>query len=189
MFFWIVKIKYFTFFLLPKFHFFNIYGTEIIGTILIFVAIIIIHRVYPFPHSFIAIILCFIILTLNILNFFLFKNKIFANIEQYTPFITSLMLILISKLMENGLRYFGDIELSKKWRYFSIIILYGFSIPLYTFFSLNVCGFIKYDSFLFNPKIIILFLPLIVTMIYLLIYFLITLILSFKFLLKIQEEK
>ena len=100
-----------------------------------------------------------LIFVMNILDFFLFRFKIFRELQQYTPFLMSLMLVLVSKLMENGLHYFGSNELAEKWRNIGIIIFYGFSIPFYTFVSFNVCGFIAYDVFQFSPKILILFLP------------------------------
>ena len=172
IFFWIIQVKYFTFFWLHKFHFLNVFDLEIIGTILILIGILIIHRVYPFAYSFIAIFLNCFILIINILDFFLFGFKIFRQFQQYSPFIMSLMLILISKLMESGIRYFGNAELSKKWRYIGIIIFFGFSIPFYTYVSLNVCGFIEYDKFFhFRPKVLLLFLPLIFTLLFLLIYY------------------
>lgn len=165
----------------------NLFGFEIIGTILILIGIIVIHRVYPFVYSSIAIILNILILIINILDFFLFKYKIFRDMQQYTPFLMSLMLILASKLMESGLRYFGSSELAEKWRNIGVIIFFGFSIPYYTYVSLNVCGFIAYDVFEFNAKILFLFLPLILTMLFLFFYFIHALFLSLRFLQKVQK--
>ena len=123
------------------------------------------------------------------MDFFLFKYKIFRDIQQYTPFIMSLMLIFIAKLMESGTRYFGSRELAEKWQHVSVIFFFGFSIPFYTYVSLNVCGFIEYDVFEFQPKILLLFLPLFLTLLFFFFYYLQTLIFTFKFLSGIQPEK
>ncbi len=53
---------------------------------------------------------------MNILEFFLFKYKIFRELQTYTPFLMSLMLIFVSKLMENGLHYFGSNDLAIEWK-------------------------------------------------------------------------
>lgn len=107
--------------------------------------------------------------------------------QLYTPFLMSLMLIFVSRLMVNGLHYFGSNELAEKWSHIGIIIFFGFSIPYYTYVSLNVCGFIAYDVFQISPKIIILFLPLLVTLLFLFFYYIHTLFLSFRFLQKVQK--
>lgn len=189
IFFWLIKIRYITFFLLPEYHFLNVIGLEIVGTILIMIGILIIHRVYPFVFSLPAILLIFIIFTFNVLDFFLFRFKLYRTFQQYIPFVMSLMLMIISKLMESGIRYFGNIDLSKKWRYIAIIIFYGFSVPFYIFVSLNILGYIEYDFFQFRPKVFLLFSPVIILIIYLIIYYLVTIISSLRFLSKIQEEK
>ncbi len=106
---------------------------------------------------------------------------------MYTPFLMSLMLIFVSKLMESGLHYFGSNELAIKWKNSGVIIFFGFSIPFYTYASLNVCGFIAYDVFQFNAKVLLLFLPLILTIIILFFYYLHTLILSFRFLQNVKK--
>ncbi len=124
---------------------------------------------------------------MNILEFFLFKYKIFRELQTYTPFLMSLMLIFVSKLMENGLHYFGSNDLAIKWKNSGVIIFFGFSIPFYTYASLNVCGFIAYDVFQFNAKVLLLFLPLILTIIILFFYYLHTLILSFRFLQNVKK--
>ena len=187
IFFWVIKVRYFTFFWLSPYDILNLFGFEIVGTILILIGILVIHRVYPFVYSSIAIILNILILIINILDFFLFRFKIFREIQQYTPFLMSLMLIFVSKLMENGLRYFGSNELADKWRNIGIIIFFGFSIPFYTYVSLNVCGFIAYDVFQFSPKILFLFLPLLLTFLFLFFYYIHALFFTFRFLQKVQK--
>lgn len=187
--FWIIKIRYFTYFFLPSQHFLNKFGYEIIGTILILIGIVIIKRIYPFVFSIIAEILIYIILILNFLEFFLHDLQIFKEITAYLPFIMSLELFFVSKIFETGLRYFGNIDLSKKWKYFSIIIFFGFSIPYYLFTSLILCGLLKYESFKFTKKMIGLFTPLIFVLSFFFLYYLNYLIKSLKFLLKINKEK
>ncbi len=187
IFFWVIKVRYFTFFWLSRFHLLNLFGYEIVGTILILIGILIIHRVYPFVSSSIAILLTILVLIIHVLDFFLFKYKIYRAIQQYTPILMSLILFIVSKLMERGLHYFGSIELAEKWRNIGIIIFFGFSIPFYTYVSLNVCGFIAYDVFQYSAKFFLLFLPLFLTILYLFFYYIHALFLSFRFLQKVQK--
>jgi hypothetical protein len=98
----------------------------------------------------------------------------------------SLMLVIISKLLESGIRYFGDSDLSKKWRYIAVVIFYGFSIPYYIYVSMDLCGFIKPNIFEYRPLVLVLFSPVILTILYLFIYYIHTLIISANFLNKIQ---
>ncbi|OHD10642.1 MAG: hypothetical protein A2086_01930 [Spirochaetes bacterium GWD1_27_9] len=188
IFFWVIKVKYFTFFWLPEFHLLNVFGFEIIGTILIIIGITIIHRVYPFAYSFFAIGLVYVILIINILDFVLFRFRIYRDIQQYTPFIMSIMLVLIAKLLESGLKYFGNKELSRKWKYLAIILFSGFSMPFYIYTSLNICGFITYEGFQITTKIILIFLPIILSLTFFFIFYLVILIQSFNFLAKVQKQ-
>ena len=187
IFFWVIKVKYFTIFWLPQYHFLNVFGLEIIGTILIMIGIFIIHRVYPFAYSYIAILLNVLILIINLLEFFLFRFRIFREIQEYTPFIMSLMLVFISKIMESGTRYFGSTNLPDKWKHIGVIIFFGFSIPYYTYISMSLCGFITYDTIQISMKIIVLFLPLSLTLLFLFFYYLHTIIITFKFMYKIKK--
>ncbi|MBN2546435.1 MAG: hypothetical protein JXB50_11610 [Spirochaetes bacterium] len=191
VFFWVIKVKYFTFFWLSENYFLNVIGLEIIGTILILIGIIIIHRVYPFAYSSLAILLNWLILGINlieILNFFLFKNYYIFLLNKYTPFIMSLMLFVISKLLKSGTKYFGNLELSKKWEYIGIVIFFGFSIPYYIFISLEICGYISVDSIKLTRKFILFFLPLTVIVLSFFFYYLHAIIMSFKFLLNIKKN-
>jgi hypothetical protein len=186
--FWLVKIRYFTFFWLPELHPLNVFGLEIIGTILILIGIIIIFRVYPFPYSYPSLVLIVFILVTNILDFIFYRYKIYRDIQQYSPVLIFLMLILISKLMESGLRYFGNKELSKEWKYLAIIILYGFTMPYYIFVSMNLCRFITYEGFKITLKFVLIFLPIAISIISISIYYIRVIILSFGFLLKIHKD-
>jgi hypothetical protein len=189
IFFWVIKVRYFTFFWLPRLHFLNVFGLEIIGKILIMIGILIIHRVYPFAYSYIAILLNAFILILNLLDFFLFRYKLFREIQEYTPFIMSLMLVFISKIMESGTRYFGSTNLPDKWKHIGVITFFGFSLPYYLYISMSLCGFITYDTIQVSMKIITLFLPLILTLLFLFFYYLNTLVITFKFLYKNKKDK
>ena len=187
--FWVVKIRYFTYFFFPLDHFLNKFGYEIIGTILILIGVIIIKRIYPFVYSIVAEILVYIILILNILEFFLHNFEIFKEIIAFLPFIMSLELFFVSKILETGLRYFGNIDLSKKWKYFSVIIFFGFSLPYYLLTSLSLCGLIKYEGFKFTKKMIGLFTPLVIVLLFFFLYYLHYLIKSLQFLLKISKKR
>jgi hypothetical protein len=182
-FFWIIKLKYITIFILNKYHFLNIYGIEIIGTVLIMIGILIIHRVYPFPYSYLAIALNSIIFIINISEFFLLKYQWFRNnIFEYTPFVMSLMLFLTAKLMESGTRYFNNFELAKKWEHIAIIIFFGFSVPYYTYTSFKVCGFIEYNYWQPTLKFFMVFIPLFITIAFFFLYYIIALVKTFIYL-------
>lgn len=128
------------------------------------------------------------ILIMNVLNFFLYNLEIFKRMQLYTPFLMSLMLMFIAKLMVNALIYFGNSELSYKWKYIGEIIFYGFSLPYYTLVSIKVCGIVSFKLNSITPGLIVLFLPLVFIVLSLLIYYLHTLVLTFRFLLKLQEK-
>ena len=186
--FWVIKTRYFTFFWLPELHFLNAIGVEIIGSILIFIGVLIIYRVYPFPYSMVALIIIILIIIFNILEFFLIRYKLFREIMQFFPVLLSIMLLLISKLMESGLRYFGNRELSKEWRYLAIIILYGFSLPFYIYVSMKTCGFITYEGVKISIKILLIFLPILIAALSISVYYLRIIIITFSFLLKVRKD-
>jgi hypothetical protein len=187
--FWVIKVRYFTFFWLPRLHFLNVFGLEIVGSVLILIGIMIIHRVYPFAYSYIAILLILLILVINILDFFFFRFRVFREIQEYTPFVMSLMLVFVAKIMESGTRYFGDQNLPEKWKHISVIIFFGFSIPYYTYVSANLCGFIKYDMISIEAKFVALFLPLLLTLLFFFFYYLHTIVITFKFLYDVKRKK
>jgi hypothetical protein len=187
--FWVIKVRYFTFFWLPQYHFLNVFGLEIVGTVLILAGILIIHRVYPFAYSYIAILLILLILVINILDFFLFRYKVFREIQEYTPFVMSLMLVFVSKIMESGTRYFnGQQNLPEKWKHIAVIIFFGFSIPYYTYVSSKLCGFIRYDMIEVETKFVLLFIPLISSLLFFFFYYLHTIVITFKFLYRVKRE-
>jgi len=188
IFFWIIKVRYFTFFWLPEFHFLNVFGLEIVGTILILIAITIINRVYPFAYAMLANLMIYLILVINILDFFLFRFRIYRELQQYTPFLMSILLIVIAKLLESGIKYFGNKELSKNWKYLSVIIFFGFSIPFYSYVTLNIAGFITYKGFTLSPKIVLIFSPIVLSLIFFFLYYIRILVKSFKYLASVQKN-
>lgn len=187
IFFWIIKVRYFTFFWLPEFHFLNVFGLEIIGTVLILIGITIIHRIYPFAYAMVANVLIYIILAINILDFFLFRFKLYREIQQYTPFLMSIVLIVIAKLLEYGIKYFGNKDLARKWKYLAFIIFFGFSIPFYSYVSFNIAGFIKYQGVMITPKIVLILLPIVISLLFCFFYYIRILVMSFKYLGNIQK--
>ena len=186
--FWVVKPRYLTHFILPEDNFLNAYGFELIGTILIMTGLVITRHVYPFFYTFFAEGFAVVVFVLNVLNFFLRDNEIFRQINCYDTFFMSLCLFFVSKLLENGLRYFGAPELARKWRYFAIIIFFGFTIPFYMTTTLFVCDLIQRESFVVTGKLIGLAIPFLITIISAVIFYVVYLVKSFGFLNQIQRE-
>ena len=186
--FWIIRPRYFLFFLIKQETIFNTVVFVIIGTIIIIVALTMIHRVYPFAHTILALILSYFLLIVNILYVFLYRNEYYRAFSLYIPFIISIVLILISKILESGLRYFRNRELSRKWRYFVFIIFFGVSIPLYLFISLKIFGIISFNKIEIDTKAVLIFLPIAITILILVLYYIIILIKSFNFLSKIKNN-
>jgi len=187
IFFWVIKIKYFTFFWLHELHFLNVFGLEIVGTVLIMIGIMIIQRIYPFAYTHLAQILIVIILIINICDFIFFDFKIYREFQLYTTFIMSIMLVLISKLLESGLKYFGNQELSKRWMYLAMIILYGISFPYYAFVSFKICGLIQFEGLKLSLKFVLLLIPIFISITSFFLYYIISLIKSFQFLASVQK--
>lgn len=168
--------------------FWNVFGLEIVGTIIFLIGIIIIHRIYPFPQTNIAIILSVFVLVINILDFFLYKYTVYIEIRKYLPFLISIILMDVSKLLEVGLRYFGNSELAKKWHSFYFIIFFGFSIPYYLYTSLRICNFLTFEHFSLSKKVILLFLPFVILVIIFALHYLFTILQTFKFLIKTKKK-
>lgn len=188
IFFWIIKVKYITQYFLPENHFFNSVGLEIVGTIMILVGITCIRRLYPFAFAMISQVYIIFIALFHTLHLFLYKNSIFAAIYNYNFFLTTIMLFFIAKLFQNGLRYFGGSELSRKWKYFAIIIFSGLIIPIYLFTTLYICGFITFKGFQFNSPIILLFIPFLLAILSIALFYLKYLVKSFNFLSAIEKN-
>lgn len=188
IFFWIIKIRYFTFFWLPEFHFLNVFGLEVVGTILILIGITIINRVYPFAYAMLANFLIYIILILNILDFFLFRFWLYRELQQYVPFVMSILLIVIAKLLESGIKYFGNKDLSRKWKYLAVIIFFGFSIPFYSYVTLNIVGVITYEGFALTLKVILMFIPIVLSLIFFFLYYIHILLKSFQYLANVEKN-
>lgn len=190
IFFWIFKIQYISYFLFPDNEFFKVFTLEIIGTIMILIATTMISSIYPFAYTRISRGYCYFILVLHILHFFLYKNPVFKVIELYNPFFQSFMLYFVSKTMQHGLKYFGSVELARKWRNFAVIMFFGICGPYFTFTSLIISGFVtvNFDLTLLKPRTILLFTPLLLTIISCVIYYTVNLVRSFRYLWDIQAK-
>ena len=186
--FWVVKPRYLTHFILPENNFLNAFGFELIGTILIMAGLVITRHVYPFFYTFFAEGFAVVVFALNVLNFFFRENEIFRQINCYDTFFMSLCLFFVSKLLENGLRYFGAPELARKWRYFAIIIFFGFTIPFYMITSMFVCDLVQRESVVITGKLIGLAIPFLITIASAMIVYIYYLVKSFGFLQQIQRE-
>lgn len=188
IFFWVLKPRYITSFFLPPDNFLNMFGFEIIGTILVLIGILIIFRVYPFAYSIISSVYILFILLINILDFFLYNNADFKKFQEYSVFFTSIMLIFISKLVQDGLRHFGSSELARKWSGFAIIIFFGISIPSYTYLTLKNLGCISFSFHTITKNMILGFLPVGIVALFCMAYYLIYLAKSLKYLSSIQKK-
>lgn len=190
IFFWIFKIQYISYFIIPDSKLFKLLSLDIIGTLLILIGTSMISSIYPFAYTRICRVYAYIILIFHILHFFLYKNPVFQVIEYYNPFFQSFMLYFVSKTMQHGLKYFGSIDLARKWRNFAVIMFFGICMPYFTFTSLTISGFITLnaDLSLFTPRIILLFTPLLLTILGCIIYYTFNLISSFRYLWDIQAK-
>ncbi len=192
IFFWVIKPRYLTILFLPADNFFNVFGLEIIGTILVLIGVFIIYRIYPFPFTMISTVYIVFLLLYNISELIFGRYNFFITLKLYSPFFISIMLVFVSKIIQDGLRHFGSTELSRKWSYFAIITFFGFSVPYYVFVSMSVLGFCRFDDF-YNYKItsnsVLLFLPVLIAFAFFLIYFVYYLIVSYKYLVGIQKKK
>lgn len=188
IFFWILKPRLITRFFLPADNFFNIFGIEILGTILVLIGVMIIFRSYPFAYSLISSLYIIFIFLINVLEFFMYDNFGYRMFQSYTPFFTSIMLFFVSKLMQDALRHFGSTELARKWSGFAIIIIFGFTIPNYTWLTLKNLGYINFTGIDINGKIFISMLPVLIVVIFCMIYYSYYLIRSFNYLSGIQKK-
>jgi hypothetical protein len=188
VFFWIIRLRYFTFFWLQEYPILNVVSFHIVGTVLILIGLFIIQRVYPFPHTIFGIILAVIILAVNVLDFFLYNNELYQDIHQFYLVALSLVLLVITKLIETGLRYFGNDELSRKWHNLLYILFFGFTIPLYGIALLTVCDLFHTEKFTLSLQLILIAIPLAVTLLIFFTYYLVILVRSFNFLLRVQEN-
>lgn len=188
IFFWVLKPRYFTAIFLSGDNFFNVFGFEIIGTILVLIGVMIIFRSYPFAYSLISSIYIIFIFVINILDFILYGSYGYRAFQEYSFFFTSIMLVFISKLMQDGLRHFGSTELARKWSSFAIIIFFGFTVPNYTYLTLKNLGYITLNQVVINGRVFIAFLPAIAVFLFCMAYYLSYLIRSYKYLSNIQKK-
>lgn len=188
IFFWIIKPRYLTNIIFDETNFFNVFGFEIIGTILVLIGVAIIFRVYPFAYSIISGIYILFILAINILDFFLYNNPSYKAFQEYSIFFTSIMLIFITKLIQDGLRHFGSTDLARKWSSFAIIISVGFTIPYYIFLTLKNYGFITFHIPSISGKMFLHLAPVIVVLLFCFGYYMYYLVKSINYLTAIQKK-
>ena len=74
IFFWVLKPRYLTILFLSNNNFFNMFGFEIIGTILVLIGVMIIFRSYPFAYSLVSSMYIVFIFIINILDFILYET-------------------------------------------------------------------------------------------------------------------
>ena len=77
---------------------------------------------------------------------------------------------------------------SQKWSKFAVIIMFGFTIPYYSWTTVNIMNFVTYSKISFNGKIFIAMLPVFLIIFYSMIYYLYFLILSFNHLSSVQKK-
>ena len=92
IFFWVLKPRYLTILFLSNNNFFNMFGFEIIGTILVLIGVMIIFRSYPFAYSLVSSMYIVFIFIINILDFILYENFGYRAFQEYSVFFTSIML-------------------------------------------------------------------------------------------------
>lgn len=163
-------------------------GLEIIGTVLILIATLIVFFVFPFQYSLISVIVSFSILVLNVLDFFLYKNPVMQVIHSYLPVLMSVMLHFASRLMQVGMRHFGAIQLSRTWKTFSVLIIFAFSVPYYIFITAKYCNLIVFPTGDVLQTFLAAMIPAIVLVTFCFTYYGLTLVKSIKYLLQIQKR-
>jgi len=188
IFFWVLKPRYLTILFLSNNNFFNMFGFEIIGTILVLIGVMIIFRSYPFAYSLVSSMYIVFIFIINILDFILYENFGYRAFQEYSVFFTSIMLVFISKLMQDGLRHFGSTELARKWSSFASIIFFGFSLPAFTFLTLKNLGYVTLNLINIDGTVFIRLLPVVIVLSFCMIYYMYYLVRSFKYLSNIQKK-
>ena len=83
---------------------------------------------------------------------------------------------------------FGSKNFPKNGQKFAVIIIFGFTIPYYSWTTVNIMNFVTYSKISFNGKIFIAMLPVFLIIFYSMIYYLYFLILSFNHLSSVQKN-
>lgn len=187
-FFWLLKPKFFLSFFLRCDSLCSILGLEIVGTILILIAILIIFFVFPFTYSLISCVYIIFVLVLDVLDFFLYRNPHYQLVQRYSLFFMALMLFFVAKLMQEGLRHFGSTGLSRKWADFSLWIFFGFCIPDYILVTLYNFGLLTLPSGKTLQDVTLMLSPVIIITAFCLLYYICFLVKSFQYLSSIQKK-
>lgn len=188
-FFWLIRPNVISSFLVSVNHPFQLFcGLEIIGSVLIFIATLIVFFVFPFQYSMISMIVSFSILVLNILDFFMYKNSVMQVIHSYLPVLMSVMLHFASRLMQVGMRHFGAMQLSRTWKTFSVLIIFSFSVPYYIFITAKYFDLIVFPTGDVLQTFLAAMIPAIILVAFCFIYYAVILIKSIRYLSQIQKR-
>lgn len=188
-FFWLIRPNVISSFLVSVNHPFQLFcGLEIIGSVLIFIATLIVFFVFPFQYSMISMIVSFSILVLNILDFFMYKNPVMQVIHSYLPVLMSVMLHFASRLMQVGMRHFGAMQLSRTWKTFSVLIIFSFSVPYYIFITAKYFDLIVFPTGDVLQTFLAAMIPAIILVTFCFIYYAVILIKSIRYLSQIQKR-
>lgn len=188
-FFWLIRPNVISSFLVSVNHPFQLFcGLEIIGSVLIFIATLIVFFVFPFQYSMISMIVSFSILILNILDFFMYKNSVMQVIHSYLPVLMSVMLHFASRLMQVGMRHFGAMQLSRTWKTFSVLIIFSFSVPYYIFITAKYFDLIVFPTGDVLQTFLAAMIPAIILVAFCFIYYAVILIKSIRYLSQIQKR-
>ncbi|MCG8570910.1 MAG: hypothetical protein MJB14_12295 [Spirochaetes bacterium] len=186
--FWLFSTKNLFILFYPESALLHIIDTQIIGTILIMIGVIIIRSFYPLAYSAVSVVFIIFILIINILNMIFFRNPGYHTFSHYNIFFNSFMLFLIAKLFQNGLKYYGSMELSHRWRYIALILFFGFTVPCYTLTTMIVSRFVIFSQIKLNFRYLVVFFPILATFILLVLYYLRNLYYSFQFLQSVNKK-
>lgn len=188
-FFWLIRPNIIaSIFVSVKHPFQLFYGLEIIGSILIFIATLIVFFVFPFQYSIISVFVSVSILILNIFDFFMYKNPIMQIIHSYLPLLMSIMLYFASRLMQVGMRHFGATQLSRTWKFFSILIIFAFSVPYYIFTTVKHFDLITFPKGEVLRDFMIAMIPAMILMLICFVYYAVVLVKSIRYLSQIQNR-
>lgn len=188
-FFWLIRPNIIASFFVSVNHPFQLFcSLEIVGSVLIFIATLIVFFVFPFQYSMISMIVSFSILVLNILDFFMYKNPVMQVIHSYLPVLMSVMLHFASRLMQVGMRYFGATQLSRTWKTFSVLIIFSFSLPYYIFITANHFNLITFPTGDVLQAFLASMIPAMVLVAFCFIYYAVILIKSIRYLSQIQKR-
>lgn len=188
-FFWLIRPNLIASVFMEVSHPFQLfYGVEIVGSILIFIATLIVFFVFPFQYSMISVFVSVSILILNILDFFLYKNSVMQVIHSYLPVLMSIMLHFASRLMQVGMRHFGATKLSRTWKILSLLIIFAFTVPYYVFITATHFDMISIPTGEVLRDFLITMIPAMVLVLFCFVCYAVVLVKSIRYLSQIQNR-